>query len=82
MSLSAIRQQLINTEDIRRIRKKAPCTRAEIWMILSCSEELEIFEESIFTGDFICSTFSAVCSLHIMSDAQALIYQYLLVIIN
>ncbi|KAM0947215.1 putative rad21/Rec8-like protein [Dioscorea sansibarensis] len=46
----AIRQQLINTEDIRRIRKKAPCTRAEIWMILSCSEELEIFEESIFTG--------------------------------
>uniref|UniRef100_A0A0E0JS73 Rad21/Rec8-like protein N-terminal domain-containing protein n=1 Tax=Oryza punctata TaxID=4537 RepID=A0A0E0JS73_ORYPU len=28
-----IRQQLISTEDIRRIRKKAPCTRSEIWMI-------------------------------------------------
>ncbi|KAJ0972236.1 hypothetical protein J5N97_020195 [Dioscorea zingiberensis] len=46
----AIRQQLINTEDIRRMRKKAPCTRSEIWMVQSSSEELEIFEESIFTG--------------------------------
>ncbi|KAJ0969347.1 hypothetical protein J5N97_022224 [Dioscorea zingiberensis] len=46
----SIRQQLTNTEDIRRIRKKAPCTRSEIWMIQSCSDELEIFEESIFTG--------------------------------
>ncbi|CAD6228706.1 unnamed protein product [Miscanthus lutarioriparius] len=36
-----IRQQLINTEDIRRIRKKAPCTRSEIWMIeKGLSEEL------------------------------------------
>ncbi|XP_039121095.1 sister chromatid cohesion 1 protein 4-like isoform X2 [Dioscorea cayenensis subsp. rotundata] len=46
----AIRQQLINSEDIRRIRKKAPCTRSEIWMVLSSSEELEFFEEPIFTG--------------------------------
>ncbi|EPS70526.1 hypothetical protein M569_04234, partial [Genlisea aurea] len=28
-----IRQQLIDTEDIRRVRKKAPCTRPEISMI-------------------------------------------------
>ncbi|XP_072964204.1 sister chromatid cohesion 1 protein 4 [Typha angustifolia] len=46
----AIRQQLINTEDIRRIRKKAPCTRPEIWMIEKSSLEDEIFNDSILSG--------------------------------
>ncbi|XP_057463446.1 sister chromatid cohesion 1 protein 4-like isoform X2 [Actinidia eriantha] len=45
-----IRQQLTNTEDIRRIRKKAPCTRPEIWMIQKEFLEDEIFSEPIFTG--------------------------------
>ncbi|CAL0328070.1 unnamed protein product [Lupinus luteus] len=45
-----IRQQLTNTEDIRRIRKKAPCTQHEILMIQRQSAEDEIFHESIFTG--------------------------------
>ncbi|KAK3146921.1 hypothetical protein QOZ80_3BG0275030 [Eleusine coracana subsp. coracana] len=44
-----IRQQLINTEDIRRIRKKAPCTRSEIWMIEKGSLEDVIFCEPIFS---------------------------------
>ncbi|KAK1313577.1 Sister chromatid cohesion 1 protein 3 [Acorus calamus] len=46
----AIRQQLINTEDIRRVRKKAPCTRDEIWMIEKYFLEDEIFDEPLLTG--------------------------------
>ncbi|XP_044496245.1 sister chromatid cohesion 1 protein 4-like isoform X2 [Mangifera indica] len=45
-----IRQQLTNTEDIRRIRKKAPCTCPEILMIQIQFLENEIFSEPIFTG--------------------------------
>ncbi|KAH1032170.1 hypothetical protein J1N35_044344 [Gossypium stocksii] len=45
-----IRQQLVNTEDIRRIRKKAPCTRPEISLIQRQFLEDEIFSEPIFTG--------------------------------
>ncbi|XP_022149897.1 sister chromatid cohesion 1 protein 4 isoform X2 [Momordica charantia] len=45
-----IRQQLTSTEDIRRVRKKAPCTRPEISMIQRQSLEDEIFSESIYTG--------------------------------
>ncbi|KQK11021.1 sister chromatid cohesion 1 protein 4 [Brachypodium distachyon] len=44
-----IRQQLISTEDIRRIRRKAPCTRSEIWMIEKGSLEDDIFHEPIFS---------------------------------
>lgn len=46
----AIRQQLINTEDIRRMRKKAPCTHPEVWRIQKSSQEDDIFHESMFTG--------------------------------
>ncbi|XP_010242484.1 PREDICTED: sister chromatid cohesion 1 protein 4 [Nelumbo nucifera] len=45
-----IRQQLTNTEDIRRVRRKAPCTPSEIWMIQKNLLEAEIFGEPIFTG--------------------------------
>ncbi|KAG8472959.1 hypothetical protein CXB51_035046 [Gossypium anomalum] len=45
-----IREQLVNTEDIRRIRKKAPCTRPEISLIQRKFLEDEIFSEPIFTG--------------------------------
>nr|XP_011466093.1 PREDICTED: sister chromatid cohesion 1 protein 4 isoform X2 [Fragaria vesca subsp. vesca] len=45
-----IRQQLTNTEDIRRVRKKAPCTRPEISMIQRQNLEDEIFTEPIITG--------------------------------
>lgn len=45
-----IRQQLTNTEDIRRLRKKAPCTRSEISMIEKQFWEDELFNEAIFTG--------------------------------
>ncbi|XP_022747686.1 sister chromatid cohesion 1 protein 4-like isoform X2 [Durio zibethinus] len=45
-----IRQQLVNTEDIHRIRKKAPCTRPEISLIRRQFLEDEIFSEPIFTG--------------------------------
>ncbi|PPR92550.1 hypothetical protein GOBAR_AA28122 [Gossypium barbadense] len=45
-----IRQQLVNTEDIRRIRKKAPCTRSEISLIQRRFLEDEIFSESVLTG--------------------------------
>ncbi|XXG89412.1 hypothetical protein AAC387_Pa12g1414 [Persea americana] len=43
-----IRKQLTNTEDIRRIRRKAPCTRKEIWMIQKYLLEEEIFTEPLF----------------------------------
>ncbi|KAG0476694.1 hypothetical protein HPP92_013535 [Vanilla planifolia] len=46
----AIRQQLINTEDIRRIRKKAPCTRPDIWWIYMGALEDEMFDRSMLTG--------------------------------
>ncbi|XP_073306618.1 sister chromatid cohesion 1 protein 4 [Primulina huaijiensis] len=45
-----IRQQLTNSEDIRRVRKKAPCTRPEISMIQKQFLEDEIFREAIVTG--------------------------------
>ncbi|GMJ11717.1 hypothetical protein HRI_004840900 [Hibiscus trionum] len=45
-----IRQLLVNTEDIRRIRKKAPCTRLEISLIQRQFLEDEIFSEPTFTG--------------------------------
>lgn len=45
-----IRQQLTDTEDIRRVRKKAPCTRQEIWMLQKQILEDEMFCEPIFTG--------------------------------
>ncbi|XP_039021721.1 LOW QUALITY PROTEIN: sister chromatid cohesion 1 protein 4-like [Hibiscus syriacus] len=45
-----IRQQLVYTEDIRRIRKKAPCTRPEISLIQRKFLEDEIFNEPICTG--------------------------------
>ncbi|XP_047324860.1 sister chromatid cohesion 1 protein 4-like [Impatiens glandulifera] len=51
-----IRQQLMNTEDIRRQRKKAPCTRREICMIQKDLLEIEIFMEPVLTGlsaDFV-----------------------------
>ncbi|XP_047316116.1 sister chromatid cohesion 1 protein 4-like isoform X2 [Impatiens glandulifera] len=45
-----IRQQLMSTEDIRRQRKKAPCTRREICMIQKDLLEDDIFMEPILTG--------------------------------
>ncbi|KAG8390707.1 hypothetical protein BUALT_Bualt01G0111500 [Buddleja alternifolia] len=45
-----IRQQLTTTEDIRRVRKKAPCSRPEISMIEKQYLEDEIFLGAIFTG--------------------------------
>lgn len=40
----------MSTEDIRRVRKKAPCTRPEISMIQRQFLEDEIFSESIYSG--------------------------------
>ncbi|GMI88713.1 hypothetical protein HRI_002540500 [Hibiscus trionum] len=45
-----IRQHLVSTEDIRRIRKKAPCTRPEISLIQRHFLGDEIFSDSILTG--------------------------------
>lgn len=45
-----IRQQLTNTEDIRRLRKKAPCTHSEISMIEKQFWEDNLFGQPIFTG--------------------------------
>ncbi|XP_009773589.1 sister chromatid cohesion 1 protein 4 isoform X1 [Nicotiana sylvestris] len=44
-----IRQQLIHAEDIRRIRKKAPCTHVEIAAIRKKLLEDEIFREAVLT---------------------------------
>ncbi|XP_010558576.1 PREDICTED: sister chromatid cohesion 1 protein 4-like isoform X2 [Tarenaya hassleriana] len=45
-----IRQQLMNTEDIRRVRKKAPCTHAEILILHRQFLGDGLFKEPIFTG--------------------------------
>ncbi|CAM8922975.1 unnamed protein product [Rhodiola kirilowii] len=45
-----IREQLVSTEDIRRVRKKAPCTRQEIWMIQKQFMEEDIVYDPISTG--------------------------------
>ncbi|KAK2988116.1 hypothetical protein RJ640_017448 [Escallonia rubra] len=54
-----IRQQLMDTQDIRRVRKKAPCTRPEISMIQKQFLEEEIFSDPILTGVSTC-----LASLH------------------
>ncbi|XP_033143158.1 sister chromatid cohesion 1 protein 4 isoform X2 [Brassica rapa] len=45
-----IREQLTNTEGIRRVRKKAPCTVAEIVMLQRQALEDGLLKEPIFTG--------------------------------
>ncbi|KAL1205818.1 Sister chromatid cohesion 1 protein 4 [Cardamine amara subsp. amara] len=45
-----IRQQLTNTEGIRRVRKKAPCTIPEIVMLQRQALEDGLLKEPIFTG--------------------------------
>lgn len=45
-----IRQQLIHAEDIRRVRKKAPCTHAEISVIQKQLLADEIFRAAVLTG--------------------------------
>lgn len=45
-----IRQQLIHVADIRRVRKKAPCTHAEISAIQKQLLEDEIFRAAVLTG--------------------------------
>ncbi|GLJ15441.1 hypothetical protein SUGI_0253490 [Cryptomeria japonica] len=45
-----IRQQLANTEDIRRVRKKAPCTPQEIRMIQKESQAHDTFFEPSIPG--------------------------------
>lgn len=47
-----IRQQLTDTEDIRRVRKKAPCTNLEVWVLQKQFLEDNIFSEPVFTGMF------------------------------
>ncbi|KAH9612742.1 hypothetical protein KSS87_022704, partial [Heliosperma pusillum] len=50
-----IREQLTNTEDIRRVRKKAPCTRLEVWVLQKQFLEDEVFSEPLFTGFILLS---------------------------
>ncbi|KAJ4908304.1 Sister chromatid cohesion 1 protein 4 [Raphanus sativus] len=45
-----IREQLTNTEGIRRVRKKAPCTIAEIVMLQRQALEDGLLKEPILTG--------------------------------
>ncbi|KAJ0081513.1 hypothetical protein Patl1_11924 [Pistacia atlantica] len=64
-----IRQQLTNTEDIRRIRKKAPCTCPEILMIQIQFLEDEIFSEPVFTG-MSAELMSLHCETHDLSKIR------------
>ncbi|KAK4795562.1 hypothetical protein SAY86_027888 [Trapa natans] len=47
-----IKQQLMNTEDLHRMQKKAPCTLPEISMIQRQFLEDEIFSEPALAGQF------------------------------
>lgn len=60
---STIRQQLTNTEDIRRLRKKAPCTRTEILTIQRQSLDEEIFSEPVLIGECISLNLKHACLL-------------------
>ncbi|CAA0814507.1 Sister chromatid cohesion 1 protein 4 [Striga hermonthica] len=60
-----IRLQLTNTEDIRRARKKAPCTLSEISVIQKQHMEDEFFVETVFSGMTaeLASLHSQICDL-------------------
>ncbi|GER51329.1 splicing factor U2AF-associated protein [Striga asiatica] len=62
---STIRLQLTNTEDIRRARKKAPCTLSEISVIQKQHMEDEFFVETVFSGMTaeLTSLHSQICDL-------------------
>ncbi|CAN6448860.1 unnamed protein product [Victoria cruziana] len=66
----AIRQQLSSTEDIRRVRRKVPCTTPEIWMIEKLASLDEMFSESLLTG--ICPALASVYSeIHSLTGVGA-----------
>ncbi|CAK9219902.1 unnamed protein product [Sphagnum troendelagicum] len=45
-----MREQLANTDNIRRVRKKAPCTRRELWEVQKQSVAQQIFCEPSLPG--------------------------------
>ncbi|XP_073390608.1 sister chromatid cohesion 1 protein 4 isoform X2 [Physcomitrium patens] len=45
-----MRQQLANSSDIRRVRKKAPCTRSELWIVHRQTIGQQIFSEPSVPG--------------------------------
>jgi cohesin complex subunit SCC1 len=47
---SVMREQLANTDNIRRVRKKAPCTRRELWEVQKQSVAQQMFCEPSLPG--------------------------------
>jgi hypothetical protein len=45
-----MREQLANTDNIRRVRKKAPCTRRELWEVQKQSVAQQMFCEPSLPG--------------------------------
>ncbi|OAE28424.1 hypothetical protein AXG93_115s1130 [Marchantia polymorpha subsp. ruderalis] len=45
-----MREQLMNTDDIRRVRRKAPCTRQELWSVQKDTLGQQIFCEHSVPG--------------------------------
>ncbi|KAL2650609.1 hypothetical protein R1flu_018737 [Riccia fluitans] len=48
-----MREQLMNTDDIRRVRRKAPCSRQELWIVQKDTLGQQIFCEQSIPG--LCS---------------------------
>ena len=51
---SVMREQLANTDDIRRVRKKAPCTQRELWVVQRQSLGPQVFSEPSIAGKCCC----------------------------
>lgn len=51
---SVMREQLANTDDIRRVRKKAPCTQRELWAVQRQSLGPQVFSEPSIAGECCC----------------------------
>ncbi len=49
-----MREQLANTDNIRRVRKKAPCTRCELWEVQKQSLGYQMFCEPSLPGICLC----------------------------
>ncbi|CAM6102874.1 unnamed protein product [Calypogeia fissa] len=50
LGAEVMKQQLMNTDDIRRIRRKAPCTRQELWSVQKDALNHQIFNEQSVPG--------------------------------
>lgn len=69
---SVMREQLANTDDIRRVRKKAPCTQRELWAVQRHSLGPQIFSEPSIAGECClwCDKYIVDAKFHIIETCS------------